>query len=318
MLQYSKKIYLLFFVVSITQLLTTKAQNIHFSNISENLFKHNPAAITRTEKLAFQLTYRNQWPGSSSFNTYDGAFLYHSEQLKSTAGILVLRDIQGDAIINVTSFGILYAYQARIAREWFLAGGLQASYTIYSTNFSSLIFENGQYPALPLDENQQFLDFSAGLELSYRDISRYGISVSRLGSFQPAFNNLPRLQLNLSYQGKYLISADYNRITTKIEPSFFLSLQQNSSELLYGSRLDISGFLGGIYIRQNLKFQFDAIIILLGTRFENFSLFYCYDINLSGVDSRFTNLAAHEVTFLYDMQYKRKRNKRGAIKCPNI
>ena len=80
----------------------------------------------------------------------------------------------------------------------------------------------------------------------------------------------------------------------------------------------IMGIIAGIYARQSLKFKFDAIIILLGTRFRNLSLYYCYDINLSGADSRFTNLAAHEVTFLYDMQYKRKRNKRGAIKCPKI
>lgn len=318
MLSHSTKIYFLLFIVTLFFSFSIKAQNIHFSNISENLYKHNPAAISRTEKLTFQLTYRDQWPGSSTFATYDGAFLFHSEPLKSTAGILVLRDIQGDAIINLTGVGILYAYQSRISRDWFLAGGIQASYNVYSINFNNLIFENGGFPTGISDENLKYFDFSSGIELSYRDIARYGVSVSRLGTFQPSTNNQPGLQLNLSYQGKYLVSTGYNRITTKIEPSFYVAVQQKSNELLYGARADIGGFLGGLYLRQNIKLNFDAIILLLGTRFKNFSLFYCYDINLSGADSRFTNLAAHEVTFLYDMQYKRKRNKKGAIKCPKI
>ena len=89
-------------------------------------------------------------------------------------------------------------------------------------------------------------------------------------------------------------------------------------KIIPSQKVDMGGIIAGIYARQSLKFKFDAIIILLGTRFRNLSLYYCYDINLSGADSRFTNLAAHEVTFLYDMQYKRKRNKRGAIKCPKI
>jgi len=295
-----------------------EAQNIHFSNISENLFVQNPATITRTENIVFQLCYRNQWPGAGNFTTYDGAFFIHSEPLKSTAGILILRDIQGDAIITSTSFGILYGYKARIARTWFLAGGIHAAYNLYSINYSQLTFENGQYPALLFDDTQYFFDFSTGLELSYKDNSRYGVSVSRLGSFQPALNSHPGLQINLSYQGKYLMNTDYDKNIIKIEPSFYAAIQHRSSEILYGSRMDIGGILGGIYFRQNYQFEFDAIIILLGTRFGNMSFFYCYDINLSGADSRFTNLAAHEVTFLYDMQYNRKRNERGAIKCPKI
>ena len=313
-----KKIFITVSILSISHFHLLQGQDFHFSNITENLFKHNPAAITRTEKIAFQLTYRNQWPGISSYNTYDGSFVFNSEPLKSTAGIFVLRDIQGDAIINLTRFGIIYAYKTYVARNWFLAAGLDASYNIYSTNFSNLIFENDQYPTIIPDENLNYFDFSAGFELSYQNISRYGISVSRLASFQSTLNNMPGLQVNLSYQGKYLINTSYNKITTKIEPSFYTALQKNSSELLYGSRVDIGGFVGGIYVRQNLKFQFDAVIILLGTRFDNFSIYYCYDINLSGADSRFTKLAAHEVTFLYDMQYKRKRHKKRTIKCPKI
>jgi hypothetical protein len=66
----------------------------------------------------------------------------------------------------------------------------------------------------------------------------------------------------------------------------------------------------------------DALIVLLGTSFKNWSFFYTYDINLSGADSRFSKLAAHEVTFLYQLEYKRNSNKKSskkrAIKCPKI
>ena len=308
----------LIFVAGIGLSLTNYAQNIHFSNMTENLYILNPSSITRIENLTFLINYRNQWPGTSSYNTYSGTFLYHSEQLRSTAGILIMRDTQGNSIINLTSLGILYGYQARIARTWFLSGGIFASYNLYNTNFNNLVFENGQIPPTISDNNRQYFDFASGLELSYRDNARYGFSISRLGSFQPAFNNLPGIQFNLSYQGKYVISKGYREITKIIEPLFNIAVLRSSNEILYGSRVNIGGIVGGLYLRQNIMFEMDAFIILLGTHIGNLSFYYCYDINLSGADSRFSKLAAHEVTFLYDMQYKRKRIKKRAIKCPKI
>jgi len=293
-------------------------QTYHFSDTHENLYLNNPASITQTRKLRLQATYRNQWPGNSDFITYNAACFVTSEPLNSTAGILFLRDSQGGGILRYDYFSGMYGYRTRISRNWFFAGGIQAAYSLYATDFGSQTFINNQTPAVALDERTSSFDFSSGIIVSYGEIVHYGISLSKLGSMLPASDSYQDIQLNLSYEGRYLMTRNHTFSEYYIEPLVYMALQRNYSELLYGARMNYNSFLGGLYIRQNLKFQYDAIIILLGTRFGNAGFYYCYDINLSGFDSRFTNLAAHEVTFLYDLEYKSKMNKRGAIKCPKI
>lgn len=298
--------------------LITFGQNFHFSNLHENLLISNPACITKTNKISFLLTYRNQWPGNQDFVTYDCAFLLSSKELHSTAGILILRDVQGAGVISTNYFSLLYGFKTKITREWQFSGGIQAAYSIYSTNFNSQTFEDGQTPGIPLDERSSSYDFAAGIEFLYRENANYGLSLSKLGSVLPEQNLHQNIQLNLSYEGSYLLTKRYGNEPVIIEPLFFAGLQKDYNEILYGARIDYYSVIGGLYSRQNLKFQFDAIIILLGTRFGKMAFYYSYDINLSGAESRFTKFAAHEVTFLYDMEYKRKSSKRGAIKCPKF
>ena len=118
--------------------------------------------------------------------------------------------------------------------------------------------------------------------------------------------------------GRFTLSGGYNPYDTYLVTLVNVSASRNNNELLYGGRIKYSVVYGGIYARQNIRFEFDALILLLGTQLGNVSIFYTYDLNLSGASARFSNLASHEVTFLYDMQYKRKSKKKGAIKCPKI
>lgn len=296
--------------------LTVKCQSIHFSDMHENLFKSNPSAIASIEKLAFQLTYRNQWPGNSDFITYDGAFFFTSEPLKSSLGLYIFRDTQGGGIINVTSASVIYGYRTRVSRDWYMSAGLSASYSQYQTNFGNLQFENG-IPGVLLDDNYFYFDFSTGMEFQYRDQSWLGFSVINMGAWLPSQEYNQKPGISLSYHGRYPLTGR-QRDEINIEPLFFSTINRDYNELLLGSRIYYKSVYAGIYVRQNLRFQYDAAIILLGTRFGNATFIYTYDINLSGLNSNFTNLAAHEVTFLYNMEYNRKSKKRGAIKCPKI
>ena len=193
-------------------------------------------------------------------------------------------------------------------------GGLQ----IYKTNFSGLSLENGQNPASE-DKTIYHPEFSVGFNMDFQGKSSFGFSISQLSSFYTAEQINDGLRYTVSYYGRYIANRGYTRNTTIFEPLVYASLSRSINELLYGGRVNFSGLIGGLYMRQNLGFQFDALIILLGTQFGNMQLFYTYDINLSGASARFSNLASHEVTFLYNLEYKRKTKKRrGAIKCPNI
>jgi type IX secretion system PorP/SprF family membrane protein len=293
-------------------------QNFHFSDIHENMYQYNPALITQTKKIDILAIYRNQWPGNSDFITYNSAFFFTSGRLKSTGGIELLRDTQGENIISSNQFSLLYGYKTKLTRNWFFSGGIQAMYQLYTKNFSDQTFINGQTPNISLTEKLSGFDFSAGVMVSYGEIAGYGISLSNMGALIPSQSVYHNLQMNISYQGKYVLTQNHSFREYYLEPIVMYSLQNKLSELFYGARIEYFPFFGGAYLRQNLRFQYDAIIILLGTRFGKIALFYTYDINLSGVDSRFTNLAAHEVTFLYNLEYKSKTMKRGAIKCPKF
>lgn len=295
------------------------AQSFHFSDQHENIFKSNPAAISQVENLAFQLTYRNQWPGNSDFVNYDGAAIISSERMKSSLGVYAFRDVQGAGVINQTGASLMYAYRTRISPHMHLSAGIMASFSQYLTRFSLLTFEN---PVPVADENYFHLDFSTGIEFQYREKARIGIALNNLGAFIPPQGDHLDPGISLSYIGRIEGAGRYSRSKLSFEPLVYTSLSIKQSELLFGTRINYENLYGGIYIRQNYLFHYDAAIILLGTRFGNAEMFYTYDINLSGVISNFTNNAAHEVTFLYNLQYKRnikkKSKKRGAIKCPNI
>ena len=321
-MRFQLKAYIL--IISVVLLcfnLTINAQNFHYSDQHENIFKSNPASISNIERLAFQLTYRNQWPGNSDFVTYDGTFMMSSARLKSSLGIHIYRDSQGGGIISLTGASLLYAYRTQFRRDWYFSAGIQASFSQYYAGFSGLDYEDPGL-GIPPDESYLYFDFSTGTELQYRDRHWFGLSITHLGAFQTHMAGALNTGINLSYRGRYPFNARSRRVYTYLEPLFYTAINLDYSEILYGARINYESVYGGIYIRQNHRFQFDAAIILLGTRFGNAELFYTYDINLSGVNSMFTNLAAHEVTFLYNMQYNkktiRKSRKRGAIKCPKI
>ncbi len=60
----------------------------------------------------------------------------------------------------------------------------------------------------------------------------------------------------------------------------------------------------GAWLRQNLNFNFDALIISAGISWEKYNISYNYDVNLKKLSFLSTKMAAHEVTFLYRFEYK--------------
>lgn len=318
MSSWNTKIILSSFVVIIMANLTLFCQDFHNSNLHENLYKLNPARITETEKLTGIFTYRNQWPGTTDFVTFDGGLFYSSDRLKSTVGFHIINDNQGKGIINMTTISLLYGYKTQIGRQFDFAAGLNGNYNLYRANFANLRYENMASPVIPANEDTQFFDFSAGLEFGYNNHSWLGASVSHITNIASSSHLHLNRKFTISYRGRYDLSSSFNQQEVYVEPILVTSIQNNYNEILYGGRIKYEIVYGGIYVRQNIQFQMDALIILLGTSYKNWSLFYTYDINLSGADSRFTKLAAHEVTFLYNMEYKRKSNRKGAIKCPKI
>ena len=293
-------------------------QDAHYSNQHENLFNLNPSCITQIKKSALNLNYRNQWPGSSNFVTYSAALFNTFSNLKSTVGLQIIRDDQGDGIINLTGVTLLYGYQTKVSNSMSLSAGMGGAYNIYSVDLNRLTFENNLSPVTNLNSKIDFFDFLAGLELGFFNASWLGLSVSHitLPQISSEFNLFRKY--TFSYRGNYSLFNNYTSKKASIEPILVTSIQRNNNEILYGGRFNYLGYLGGLYMRNDINFKFDSFIILLGISLKKISFIYTYDINLSGVQSRFKKLASHEVTFFYNLEYNSRTNKKGAIKCPKF
>jgi type IX secretion system PorP/SprF family membrane protein len=294
------------------------SQGLHYSNNHENLFNLNPAVITQNKGAAFYLNYRNQWPGSSDFVNYSGAFINTFKNLKSTVGLQIIRDNQGKGIICNTGFALNYGYRTKLSDKILFSSGLSGSYNIYSVNTDKLSFENNQIPATLENSKKKYFDFAAGVEFGLFDKNHIGVAVSHITSPQVNTENSISKKLTLSYNGHYNLINHYSFRKIFFEPLILTSVQSNLSEIIYGGRIEIEGIQGGLYLRNNYNLDFDSFIILLGINFGKITVNYSYDINLSGAQSRFNKLASHEVTFFYNLEYNIRRNKKGAIKCPKI
>jgi type IX secretion system PorP/SprF family membrane protein len=312
----NNKAYLLFLILIIT-LIKGYSQDLHYSNNYENGFNLNPANITNIQKSAFYLNYRNQWPGSSDFINYSGAFFSTFKDYNSTIGLEIIRDSEGKDIINNTGFTFLYGYVAKIAANALFSTGLSGSYNVYKVNSSLLIFENNNAPAFIENIKSKYFDFSAGLEFSLFD-NHFGASVSHITSPTIYAENKISRKYTFIYRGNYSLLNHYSPKKIILEPLLLTSIQSNNNEIVYGSRINYNGIIGGIYVRNDYRFKFDSFIILLGISLANITVNYSYDINLSGAQSRFNKLASHEVTFFYNLEYNIRRNKKGAIKCPKF
>ena len=120
---------------------------------------------------------------------------------------------------------------------------------------------------------------------------------------------------NLNYVGSIQVKNYYSEIF--YEPVINISSDLTKLQLYYGGNVNYSGFKAGLLINQT-ELNINALIILLGISFENYDIVYTYDLNLSGAVTLNPKMAAHEVTFLRKFQYKGRRKRRGAIKCPDI
>ncbi len=305
-------------------------QDQHFSDMNNTLGYSNPSYISVSEDALFSATYRNQWPGlNSAYVTYCTSLIFPVETMNSSFGINLMHDNQARGAITKTSVSALYSYTIKVSRLMNIAAGLSLSYNFRGINQNKFIFEsdltgNG-INTTPLDYNNyksSFGDFSFGLTTIYDKKFYSGISVSHITKpvehvGDAGFNTLSRRYL---VHAGGIISLTHNRRKEDIllSPGVLFQQQDHFQELLYGTNCSIQPFRFGLWLRQDLKFNYDAIILLTGFSWNMYNFYYTYDVNLKKINFFSTGMGAHEVTFSINFQYNEKRKKRGAIKCPKI
>ncbi len=315
------------------------AQDPQFSQYYAAPLYLNPALAGINQNGRAGVNYRNQWPSiDANFETFSAWADYHLEN-NNSVGMIVTRDVEGQAGLNSTSIGLQYAYELELNYKWVFRPGAQISYTSRSLDFANLTFgdqfDNTGFLGTPTNEI-----FNSGLKVNYFDIALGGIFFSNnlwIGGavhniFEPdqslidgdgASSPLPK---RYSIHGGYRIPLGATRSSGGRERSFTPTFNYRSQGKF--DQLDLGAFftlepivLGlwyrGIPIKTVDGFSNnESIIVHLGLRQGDFNFGYSYDLTISelGINTG----GAHEASVIYNFRIGPPKPPKDVqrLRCP--
>jgi len=295
----------------------------------------NPAFTGVTYEHRMMLNYRNQWPGiKTAYQTYMAAYDYNMSDLNSGLGITVMQDRAGTAGLVHSQFGLNYAYHFKISKFSEVRLGANLNYNLKRIDFSRLKFNDQittgsstSFDAINY-EPLSYVDFAAGALLNS---TQYWLGLSAKHLTQPNSSLVGErvpLPLTTSLHGGYrfIIEQKSKDLKRYVSPAFNYRHQQKYDQLdigLYYYHLPLNV---GIWYR-GLPFKTyaptyssrESIALLIGFDITDYNLRvgYSYDLTLSrlGISN---SLGAHEISLVYEVAQKRKKNKRVLVSCPKF
>jgi type IX secretion system PorP/SprF family membrane protein len=289
--------------------------------------------------------YRNQWPAlESSYVTYSGSFDYFFPKINSGVGLLITRDQQSFANLNSIDIGGQYAYQLALGEKLSLRTGLQLSYVHRSVNLYGLNFGDQFDPVTfsirsPTSENLgdggkiDYLDASTGA-LLYSDKFWLGASAHHLNRPSQDFigkgNPLPirytihgGLKIPLANSGRRGLAQDVTELERSISPAFIYKAQAKFDQLDVGLYATLEPMVFGLWYRGLPIKRYevginnsDALIFLIGYKYEGLSVGYSYDLTISKLSP--STGGAHEISVTYEFPAPTRKSRipRSARRLP--
>lgn len=295
----------------------------------------NPAFTGVTYEHRFVANYRNQWPGiSKTYQTYMASYDYNMSDINSGIGISVMQDRSGTAGLTHSQFGVNYAYHFKISKFSEIRLGANLSYNMKRLDFSKLKFndqiatgsgtsiEAANYEAL------NYMDFGAGALLNS---TQYWVGLSAKHLTQPnsslTGDRVP-LPLSISLHGGYrfIIEQKSKELKRYFSPTFNYRHEQKYDQLdigvyYYHLPLNVGVWYRGLPFKKYAPTYSsrESIALLLGFDLTDYNLRvgYSYDLTISNLGVA-NSLGAHEVSLIYEIAKKKKRNKRILVSCPKF
>ena len=314
---------------------TVFAQNAHFSQFYSNPLYLAPSFAGSSENSRFIINFREQWsklPGN--FTSYSFSADHFFEKYNSGMGILLFSDQAGGGKIVTTTAGYLYSYKIRVSYDFYIQPGISAYYYNRTVNHQTLSFAdqffNGEFVGTTSEtlppERVQHADFAFSV-MGYTENFWGGFNLNHLMSLSPTLNE------DFKYPSLFFSVYGGAKITTK------RTVRNRSNETLHlafnfrsqskVNQLDI----GGYYFKNPLYFGLwyrglplgneynssDAIIFLLGVKYNQLVFNYSYDMSLGSLIS--TTGGSHEISIIYNLSLKEskgRRKKYRKIPCPTF
>ena len=300
----------------------------------------NPAFTGLTYEHRFSLNYRNQWPGiKNAYSTGMLAYDYNASKLNSGIGAYVLYDRAGTSNLVTQQEGFNFAYRIKINKYSEFRAGLSFAMTQKRLDYSNLTFNDqlaagaGSGPSRDALSIEKVNYVDMGLGVLYNS-TNYWLGASAKHLNQPntsMVGNTEAMPIYASLHGgyRYIISArgsGRTKLEEFVSASFLYRHEQKYDQFDIGAYY-FKEFLNlGIWYR-GLPFKHykpgypnrESIALLVGLEIpdKNFRIGYSYDLTVSKLGLN-NSKGAHEISMVYEVAQKRKRNKRSLVSCPKF
>ena len=311
-------------------------QDPSFSQFYSNPLYLNPALAGTGDCSRVLFNYRNQWPSMpGNFVTYSASADHYVNALSGGIGVIISSDNAGKGMMNTTRLSAIYSYHLKLSYDVSLNAGFNATFHQQKIKSDDLIYRDmidpvsgainpGNTGEVPIDNpTVNTADFSLGLALGIKEKYFVGFAVDHVT--QPVLTYYENSENNLLYRkftahAGVRINLSSNRYSRNedgfiLSPNILYQQQQHARQLNGGLYVEKSPIITGIWYRHTLENP-DGVIFLLGIKQKRFKFGYSYDLTLSKLKG--TTGGAHEVSLAILVGCNKKRNKPGAIKCPEF
>lgn len=318
------------------------AQDQVFSQFYAAPLQMNPAMVGNTYAPRLSLNYRNQWPAfNQAYVSYAAAYDQYFEKANSSIGFFALSDVAGNGIYKTNQASLFYAYNLKLADEFYLKGGFEAGYVQNRLDWDQLIFldqidpitgytdaGNNPFPSFeqrPDNPVQGYLDFGAGL-LAYNKYVFGGFSLKHINSPDESIldgsDRYADVPVRMTFHGGGEITIKEERgdkRSTFVSPNAMLTKQGEFYQINGGAYIGSGLFFGGVWYRHAFS-NSDAVIFLGGIEKGIFKVGYSYDYTISDLNT-YTG-GAHEVSLILNLDNseaaKQRRRSRRFGACPRL
>jgi type IX secretion system PorP/SprF family membrane protein len=311
-------------------------QDVSFSQFYANPLYVNPALAGTGDCSRLIFNYRNQWPSiPGNFVTYSASGDHYIRALSGGIGLIFTSDNAGSNAVNTMRISGIYSYHLQIGSQVMLNAGFEGTFHQQRLKWEDLIYPDmidpvtgnvdpGSSAELPMENKTiRIPDFATGFVLGIGEKYFIGIAAHHLA--QPKLNYYEGSDDNRLYR-KYTLHAgarfnlsnsDYIAESVKLyfSPNVLVQLQQNAKQINFGMYIERRPLVAGAWYRYDID-NADGAIFLLGLTQRRFRLGYSYDLTLSKLQG--ATGGAHEVSLAILVNCNKKRNKPGAIKCPEF
>jgi len=327
----------MFMAVFMTHSGQVDAQDLRFSQFYANRLYLNPA-FAGSEHCPFVMAqYRNQWPGfGGAFVSYSASYDEFVDLISGGIGVMAVSDDLAGGAFNTTSFHAQYSYYFQATRNLSVQAGLEFSRVQRKIDPSGFIlpdmidrvtgevFHPGDVSGR---RSTGFFDFSTGAVAWYGNYF-IGVAVHHLTG--PDYS-LPGGE-PAGLDRKYTLHAGTSMPLSsgrpvgglvrlgevEFSPNFMYQQQGRSRQVNLGVYLSYQGLQTGVWLNQNLGFEYQSWIFLVGYVHPSFRLAYSHDLYYGFSDRFFPAGGAHEVSLSLPLACRRGRDRIRAVRCPTF